>query len=203
MSCAGFRHVGRRRHVRPHGAVAREWITRLERRGLRARRPRSSPNRFRDLPGPRLPAILSAERRSRHFERGAFQNRSSPRLSARGGKIRTCASRLKVVVPYLIGTPRRDAGPRACAAPTSHATPCAPRTRHFERDPIPYALDTGWPVGAAGFEPGHQKLEPLNAETWDRIACRLFSSTVPDGVVAPQNVTDVKSALERQRVRRI
>jgi hypothetical protein len=28
---------------------------------------------------------------------------------------------------------------------------------HFERDPIPYALETDWPVGAAGFEPLHQE----------------------------------------------
>src|SRR5258705_9488047 len=27
--------------------------------------------------------------------------------------------------------------------------------RHFERDAIPYALETGWPVEAAGFEPLH------------------------------------------------
>jgi hypothetical protein len=27
---------------------------------------------------------------------------------------------------------------------------------HFERDPIPYALETDWPVGAAGFEPLHR-----------------------------------------------
>src|SRR6476469_1174145 len=26
---------------------------------------------------------------------------------------------------------------------------------HFERDPIPYALETDWPVGAGGFEPLH------------------------------------------------
>jgi hypothetical protein len=29
---------------------------------------------------------------------------------------------------------------------------------HFERDPIPYALETDWPVGAAGFEPLHLKI---------------------------------------------
>jgi hypothetical protein len=28
-----------------------------------------------------------------------------------------------------------------------------PISRHFERDPIPYALETDWPVGAARFEP--------------------------------------------------
>jgi hypothetical protein len=33
---------------------------------------------------------------------------------------------------------------------------------HFERDPIPYALETDWPVGAAGFEPLH--LEIRSAE---------------------------------------
>ncbi len=30
--------------------------------------------------------------------------------------------------------------------------------QHFERDPIPYALDTDWPVGAAGFEPLHVEI---------------------------------------------
>ena len=33
---------------------------------------------------------------------------------------------------------------------------------HFERDPIPYALETDWLVGAAGFEPLH--LEIRSAE---------------------------------------
>ncbi len=32
-------------------------------------------------------------------------------------------------------------------------------SRHFERDPIPYALETDWPVGAAGFEPLHIESE--------------------------------------------
>ena len=36
------------------------------------------------------------------------------------------------------------------------------RGAHFERDPIPYALDMDWPVGAAGFEPLH--LEIRSAE---------------------------------------
>ena len=30
---------------------------------------------------------------------------------------------------------------------------------HFERDPISYALETDWPVGAAGFEPLHSGIE--------------------------------------------
>ena len=30
---------------------------------------------------------------------------------------------------------------------------------HFERDSIPYALETDWPVGAAGFEPLHIESE--------------------------------------------
>ncbi len=38
----------------------------------------------------------------------------------------------------------------------------APNRGIFERDPIPYALDTDWPVGAAGFEPLH--LEIRSAE---------------------------------------
>jgi hypothetical protein len=32
-------------------------------------------------------------------------------------------------------------------------------SRHFERDPIPYALETDWPVGAAGFERLHLRIE--------------------------------------------
>jgi hypothetical protein len=35
-------------------------------------------------------------------------------------------------------------------------------SRHFVRDPIPYALEADWPVGAAGFEPLH--LEIRSAE---------------------------------------
>ena len=31
-------------------------------------------------------------------------------------------------------------------------------SRHFERDPIPYALETDWPVGAGGFEPLHLRI---------------------------------------------
>ena len=31
-------------------------------------------------------------------------------------------------------------------------------SRHFERDPIPYALETDWPVGAGGFEPLHVRI---------------------------------------------
>ena len=30
-------------------------------------------------------------------------------------------------------------------------------SRHFERDPIPYALETDWPVGAEGFETSHHE----------------------------------------------
>src|SRR6476659_9496801 len=30
------------------------------------------------------------------------------------------------------------------------------RVDHFERDPIAYALETDWPVGAGGFEPLHR-----------------------------------------------
>jgi hypothetical protein len=29
---------------------------------------------------------------------------------------------------------------------------------HFERDLIPYALETDWPVGAGGFEPLHFRI---------------------------------------------
>ena len=37
-----------------------------------------------------------------------------------------------------------------------------PPVWHFERDPIPYALETDWPVGAAGFEPLHLRIEFAN-----------------------------------------
>jgi hypothetical protein len=30
---------------------------------------------------------------------------------------------------------------------------------HFARDPISYALETDWPVGAGGFEPLHRGIE--------------------------------------------
>jgi hypothetical protein len=39
---------------------------------------------------------------SRRIRTSASQALNSPRLSARGGRSRTCASRLKVVVPHLI-----------------------------------------------------------------------------------------------------
>jgi hypothetical protein len=29
---------------------------------------------------------------------------------------------------------------------------------HFKRDPIPYALETDWPLGVAGFEPLHLRI---------------------------------------------
>ena len=31
-------------------------------------------------------------------------------------------------------------------------------SRHFERDPIPYALETDWPLEAGGFEPLHFRI---------------------------------------------
>jgi hypothetical protein len=34
-----------------------------------------------------------------------------------------------------------------------------PSKNRWERDPIPYALETDWPVGAAGFEPPHSGIE--------------------------------------------
>ena len=33
----------------------------------------------------------------------------------------------------------------------------APYRGHFEYDPIPYAFETDWPVGAGGLEPPHQE----------------------------------------------
>ncbi len=32
-------------------------------------------------------------------------------------------------------------------------------SRAAERDPMPYALETDWPVGAGGFEPLHLRIE--------------------------------------------
>jgi hypothetical protein len=58
----------------------------------------------------------------------------------------------------------------------SHAAmpPARGRDWHFERDPIPYALETDWPVGAAGFEPVHP-----NQSRWTRptSASRCASSS--------------------------
>jgi hypothetical protein len=31
-------------------------------------------------------------------------------------------------------------------------------SQHFEREPIPYALEIDWPPGAAGFEPLHLRI---------------------------------------------
>jgi hypothetical protein len=42
---------------------------------------------------------------------------------------------------------------------------------HFERNPIPYALKTDWPVEAAGFEPLHLRSLSLGTGL-DRIAVR-------------------------------
>ncbi len=38
----------------------------------------------------------------------------------------------------------------------------AATAQHFERDPISYALETDWPVGAAGFELCISKSDLLN-----------------------------------------
>ena len=42
-----------------------------------------------------------------------------------------------------------------------------PSKNRWERDPIPYALETDWPVGVAGFEPLH--LEIRSAEVHPRL----------------------------------
>jgi len=59
-------------------------------------------------------------------------------------------------------------------------------SRHFERDPIPYALETDWPVGAAGFEPLHLRIRSAavdhletffgNEERHDKLQLRCVSS---------------------------
>jgi hypothetical protein len=47
-------------------------------------------------------------------------------------------------------------------APPPYQSHRSASARQLERDPIPYALETDWPVGAAGFEPPH--LEIRSAE---------------------------------------
>ncbi len=50
----------------------------------------------------------------------------------------------------------------ACQAPASSILiSFAIERRVFRRDPISYALETDWPVGAAGFEPLHFESDPL------------------------------------------
>ena len=39
-------------------------------------------------------------------------------------------------------------------------------SRHFERDPIPYALDSDWPVEAGGFEPLHFRNQIRGCRSW-------------------------------------
>ncbi len=72
---------------------------------------------------------------------------------------------------------------------------------HFERDPIPYALDTDWPVGAAGFEPVHQESCPIGPiaivrrDEWQQIV-RRTRRRVHD-LRSPQDTTAVKPAGRR------
>jgi hypothetical protein len=51
-------------------------------------------------------------------------------------------------------------GPRA--DPAGAFCPGRYGRREFERYPIPYALETDWPVEAAGFEPLHFKIGIAN-----------------------------------------
>jgi hypothetical protein len=37
---------------------------------------------------------------------------------------------------------------------------------HFKRDPIPYALETDWPLGAGGFEPLHFGIRIRCCRSW-------------------------------------
>ena len=55
--------------------------------------------------------------------------------------------------------PCKDGRPlHGCVSPQPQQARSAAISRHFERDPIPYALETDWPVGAAGFEPLHIRI---------------------------------------------
>jgi hypothetical protein len=50
-------------------------------------------------------------------------------------------------------------------------------SRHFGRSPLRYTLETDRQVGAAGFEPVHQKLEPLNEKRGTGLTVRRSSSS--------------------------
>src|SRR6185436_3613989 len=82
------------------------------------------------------------------------------------------ASSSSSVTPPVVGAPRNETPkcrPRRQWAEIPLRSPVsahrdrpyvrnAANYQHFERDPIPYALETDWPVGAAGFEPLHLRI---------------------------------------------
>jgi hypothetical protein len=50
-------------------------------------------------------------------------------------------------------------------------------SRHFERDPIPYALDSDWPVEAGGFEPLHFGIRSAAVDHGLRLSSGMRSGT--------------------------
>ena len=61
---------------------------------------------------------------------------------------------------------------------------------HFEHDPIPYALDTDWPVGAAGLEPPHLGIK--SGIAIDVLACS--SSDFPGSLGLPRSGISTRAA---------
>ena len=70
---------------------------------------------------------------------------------------------------------------------------------HFERVPIPYALETDWPVEAAGFEHLHSRIEiakTLSSRRQDSNLCILKSDLLHFGVLAV--VRDARNLLRSE-----
>jgi hypothetical protein len=49
--------------------------------------------------------------------------------------------------------------------------------RHFERDAIPYALETDWPLEAGGFEPLHFGIRSAAVDHGLRLSWGMRSGT--------------------------
>jgi hypothetical protein len=81
----------------------------------------------------------------------------------------------------------------SCSAAGDFARTAAPlrRSRHFERDPIPYALETDWLAGAAGIVPEGLPLSS-NAKSGNR--SRRTQSRRAHDLASPQGTTAVKPA---------
>ena len=72
-------------------------------------------------------------------------------------------------------------------------------SRHFERDPIPYVLETDWPVEAAGFEHLHSRIgiaKTLSSRRQDSNLCILKSDLLHFGVLAV--VRDARNLLRSE-----
>ena len=81
-------------------------------------------------------------------------------------------------------------------------------SRHFERDPIPYALETDWPVEAAGFEPLHLRIgihqdsQPGGQDSNLRISnCRCADRTLKNELSGVQST--VQFSFGRDEVQQI